>query len=132
VVDLATDVAARELAVLHVEDRLSVVRWRSQWLLLVPTPMERLVEHLEQIRPPAQDLIVSRDRACDLAQAAILGNAEHKQANHVRGIGVEVEALVRLVAAALRRMDIDPDIAHIAQDIAVFALRYRGAEMAAD
>src|SRR4029453_17571502 len=42
----------------------------------------------------------------------------------------EVEALVRLVATPLRGMDVDADVAPVAKDIAVLALRHRGAEVA--
>ena len=45
---------------------------------------------------------------------------------------MEVEPLVRLVAAPLRRMDIDADVAHVTQDVAVLALRHGSAEMAAE
>src|SRR5215813_4813584 len=45
---------------------------------------------------------------------------------------MEVEPLVRLVAAPLRRMDIDANIADVTQDVTILALRDCGANVAAE
>src|SRR5262249_61190557 len=65
--DLAADVAAGELAVLHAEDRLRIIGRLARRLLLVPTPIERLIEDLEQVAPAAPGLVVGREPALGLA-----------------------------------------------------------------
>src|SRR5262245_8936828 len=87
-------------------------------------------QHLYQIRPPIEHLVVKRDRAGNAASAALLGRMQAKQSGTIAGIRVEANLRIRVVAAA-RGAVIFADVLHMPKHVPVPVLHHLVAEIGA-
>src|SRR6202007_515401 len=65
-------------------------------------------------------------------EAAALCLAHAEQQHEIGAVGVVAQMLVAAIAARRRGAEPDAEIAHLAEQLAVLALRHRDAEMGAD
>ena len=97
--------------------------------LAAPVGGDRLEQQLQQVGPAAAHLVEDRGRTHQRRQAAGLCRLEAQQADDVAGIGVIGLALVGLVDAHVGIADVEAEILHVAQHMALAVLRARAAEM---
>jgi len=113
------------------EDGAGIVRRLGGVLRALVAVVERGVEHGFEVRAAAQHGVAQGDRADYLACAAAAGRAAAQQADHVAGIGVEVEAGVGVVAASVLALVRGAHVAHIVHEVAGAVLRARHAHVQA-
>ena len=145
--DEGARVLGGEVALLEGEHGQGVGRGRAALLLADAAAVVIAVEHLQEVRAARQDLVVDRDRADHLADAARLRRARAQERGYIAAVGVEperaararfrargarkIEARVRLERLAHGAEGADL-VAHLADQLAVGVLIARGPEVGAD
>ena len=93
---------------------------------------ERLEERRQEIRPAREDLVVDRAGGDDEALAAGARGLQAQEADHVDRVGVVLEPAAGLVVADVRVGDVEPEVLHVPEQMALRVLRARPAEVRAD
>ena len=133
VADVPADVEdAWHGAVDVVEDGQREGRVVAGRLLAVAVPPHRLVEHVEQVGSPAEDLVVDGVAAGELALATGPRRVKAQQADDVGAVGVEVLPLAGAVEADLGAGALDALVAHVPEEGARRVLADRRAEVEAE
>jgi len=105
------------------------VRILAGRLLAVAVPVQRLVEHFEEVGAPYQDLVVDGGGTGDAALAARARRAQAQKADDVRAVGVKVLAFTGLVQPDGRIASEDSLVADVAEEVAVCILADRRAQL---
>ena len=108
------------------------VRQAALALLVARVEAERLVEPIDQIGTPPQQLVVDRHRADDAAGAAAPRGAQAEQADGVGEVAVVGDVTGGAVAAHERIGRVLAGVDHVAEQLALRILRARLAEVLAD
>ena len=112
-----------------VEHREQEVRLLPRRLLIVAVPGERFVEHLGEVRPATQDLVVDRVRTGDPALATGLGFRQAQETDDVSPVGVEILALIGPVEADARIGACHPLVTDVPEQGGVGILAHRSAQL---
>ena len=101
-------------------------------LLIAAVEVERLIERVNQVRSPREDLVVDRLQRSERAVTAALGAAAAHQGEQIgRGVGVEGERDANLVPACARIIaDVLARVADVSEQMATIVLLHRRAHLA--
>src|SRR5262249_10608416 len=130
VVSVAVD--HRELIGMPMKDRRLVPTPLAGRDLAAPVERERPEQDGGEMRTPAKQLGVERDRADDAAQAAGLRGLQAQQPDDIDRVGMESLLVRRLVDARGRIVDAAAEVLHVTQDMTLAVLRHRLAEICTD
>jgi hypothetical protein len=130
--DVLPHVDARQPAGVPVEDRNVEPGLHALGDLAAAVGRIRLEQRGHQVRPAGEHLVVDRHGARQVALAAGLGGLQAQQPDDVDRVGVVLQAAVGLVVAHLRIADIEAEVLHMAEQVALGILRSGAAEPRAD
>ena len=123
---------AGELTLIPVEDRDLEPGMHPRRHLSAAIRGHRLEQQPRQIRPARQQRIIDGGRGTDATGAARLRRLQAEQTDDIATISVVIELAVGLVVANLRIVDVEAEILHMAQQMALGVLAAETAQMRAD